>query len=656
MRLILAAAEDDVLSRARRAARRRPADRLLRRSRLRRQGEAVRRRARAALPDPGARAVRPRARRGDGLRHAGRRARPRRGARSRRRRRHRDACSTTSSRWSTGCRACFGLDRRRVRERAVARFGVDAHGRRVRRRLSADRRRRIVADAPRRCRRAVAGRTVLAVFAHPDDESLACGGTLARLADAGARVVVMCASRGERGSISDPALVPRRRPRRGPRRASCATPPRRSASPKSSSLDHPDGDLRWAHVPEFHARDRDAASTLPARPRSSRSAKTACTGTSITSASTSGRTRRVRSLGADAPPLYYVTMPQGVMRADRRRGARARLGAAADAGFWSLDARRVRHRAPSRRRSSSTSRDWVPRKLAAHPLPSDARWAPAIPFAWIDDARGPALARHRALPPRRSIADRASAAVARAPGEAASMHIDTLDILRCPYCGGPARARRPRCSTARSATRSTTASSAATAASSRSSTAFRCCTCCRRPIAAREHVEAGRPDLALPRDVRPRRRRAGRDGSRPPRRPRRRPTATSSRRSGRISRAATSSTASPIRPSSSPTPSSARWRGTVLRGTAARDRHLRRLRPPDAVAARPVVAAAGARRSVLREGLAGAPLHGARAASRSAATATRRCRSRAARSASRCARTRSCTSGPSGSSSARWCA
>jgi len=49
---------------------------------------------------------------------------------------------------------------------------------------------------------------VLGIFAHPDDESLACGGTLARLADAGCRVVIVCASHGEAGSISDPSLVP----------------------------------------------------------------------------------------------------------------------------------------------------------------------------------------------------------------------------------------------------------------------------------------------------------------------------------------------------------------------------------------------------------------------------------------------------------------
>jgi LmbE family N-acetylglucosaminyl deacetylase len=51
----------------------------------------------------------------------------------------------------------------------------------------------------------LAGATVLAIFAHPDDESLACGGTLARLVDEGARVVVWSASHGERGAETGPA-------------------------------------------------------------------------------------------------------------------------------------------------------------------------------------------------------------------------------------------------------------------------------------------------------------------------------------------------------------------------------------------------------------------------------------------------------------------
>ena len=41
------------------------------------------------------------------------------------------------------------------------------------------------------------GRVLIAVFAHPDDESLACGGTLAMCADAGMHVVLVCATRGE---------------------------------------------------------------------------------------------------------------------------------------------------------------------------------------------------------------------------------------------------------------------------------------------------------------------------------------------------------------------------------------------------------------------------------------------------------------------------
>ncbi len=43
------------------------------------------------------------------------------------------------------------------------------------------------------------GRTLLAVFAHPDDESIACGGLLTLCAEQGARVILLCATRGDHG-------------------------------------------------------------------------------------------------------------------------------------------------------------------------------------------------------------------------------------------------------------------------------------------------------------------------------------------------------------------------------------------------------------------------------------------------------------------------
>ncbi len=50
--------------------------------------------------------------------------------------------------------------------------------------------------------------TLMAVFAHPDDESFGIGGTLARYgAEPGTRVVLVCATRGEAGEISDPGLA-----------------------------------------------------------------------------------------------------------------------------------------------------------------------------------------------------------------------------------------------------------------------------------------------------------------------------------------------------------------------------------------------------------------------------------------------------------------
>ena len=47
---------------------------------------------------------------------------------------------------------------------------------------------------------------LLAVFAHPDDESFRCGGTLSLLSQRGMRVQVLTATRGEAGSCGDPPL------------------------------------------------------------------------------------------------------------------------------------------------------------------------------------------------------------------------------------------------------------------------------------------------------------------------------------------------------------------------------------------------------------------------------------------------------------------
>ena len=52
-----------------------------------------------------------------------------------------------------------------------------------------------------------AGMSILATFAHPDDEGFGSGGTLAMLVAGGARVTLVCATNGDVGEISDPALA-----------------------------------------------------------------------------------------------------------------------------------------------------------------------------------------------------------------------------------------------------------------------------------------------------------------------------------------------------------------------------------------------------------------------------------------------------------------
>jgi LmbE family N-acetylglucosaminyl deacetylase len=202
-------------------------------------------------------------------------------------------------------------------------------------------------------------RTVLAVVAHPDDESLACGGTLARLADAGLHVVVMCASHGECGSASGTD----RNDELG--RARVAEMREAAAALGVAEVimfDHPDGDLRWAHVSEFHAE-------LVLFMRHHMPIAVITFGEDglywhLDHVGVYERTTTaVRSLGADAPPLYYVTMPTGVMPSVVAV-ARARGWAPPATGFWSLapEAFGIAAEPPTIVMDVSA---WVPQKLAA---------------------------------------------------------------------------------------------------------------------------------------------------------------------------------------------------------------------------------------------------------------------------------------------------
>lgn len=61
-------------------------------------------------------------------------------------------------------------------------------------------------EAPESVGKSVTGANLLAVFAHPDDETFRCGGTLALLAQRGVRVQVLTATRGQAGSCGVPPL------------------------------------------------------------------------------------------------------------------------------------------------------------------------------------------------------------------------------------------------------------------------------------------------------------------------------------------------------------------------------------------------------------------------------------------------------------------
>src|SRR5438309_5302052 len=206
----------------------------------------------------------------------------------------------------------------------------------------------------------LAGRTVLGIFAHPDDESLACGGTFARLADAGARVVLVCASRGEAGSISDPALVPDG-DLGGVRERELRDAAAVLGVAEVIILSHPDGDLRWDHVPELHEEIVDAIRRY--RPDAVITFAEDGLYWHLDHIGVYERTvEALQELGSEAPALYYVTIPQGVMLAVTE-AAHAK-GSASPDSLWGMhpDSFGADAKPPS---FSIDVRPWARRKLAA---------------------------------------------------------------------------------------------------------------------------------------------------------------------------------------------------------------------------------------------------------------------------------------------------
>ena len=240
-----------------------------------------------------------------------------------------------------------------------------------------------MADDPADPHRAgsLAGRTILAVFAHPDDESLACGGTLARAADAGAKVVLLCATRGESGSISDPSLVPdgdlgRVRARELGEAAAVL------GLAEVTILDHHDGDLRWANVPQLH--EEIVLAIRRYRPDAVITFGNDGLYWHLDHIGIHERTfTAVLSLGADAPPLYYVTLAQGLMRAVVE-AAHAKGGAPPDSSFWGIEPDAFGDAAEPPTFTIDV-RDWASRKLAALRC-HRTQMGPHNPFAWIDES------------------------------------------------------------------------------------------------------------------------------------------------------------------------------------------------------------------------------------------------------------------------------
>jgi LmbE family N-acetylglucosaminyl deacetylase len=150
-----------------------------------------------------------------------------------------------------------------------------------------------------------AGRSLLAVFAHPDDESIACGGVLALCAERGARVTLICATHGEnRGGVRDEVWYQQRA---GELDEAAAV----LGISEVVLLDYRDGFLPWAG--DLSDRIEDEIRRL--RPEVVVTfGKDGLYWHPDHIAICDATTAAVDGLADEGPALYYVTMPPGQMR------------------------------------------------------------------------------------------------------------------------------------------------------------------------------------------------------------------------------------------------------------------------------------------------------------------------------------------------------
>ena len=156
--------------------------------------------------------------------------------------------------------------------------------------------------------------SLLAVFAHPDDESLASGGLLAWCAAIGVEASLLCLTHGEHGQGAGAGPAGGARPLRQIRAAELAAAARVLGITHVRLLDHEDGMLPWVSPDRLEADIRDEIHR---------------TGPDVVItfdadglywhpdhiAVHERTTAVVAALRGPAPALFHVTLPPGAMRA-----------------------------------------------------------------------------------------------------------------------------------------------------------------------------------------------------------------------------------------------------------------------------------------------------------------------------------------------------